>query len=225
MTFICPICNVESSKKKPNHIKPVKKGKTWRDRQKERVAMPTVELGFICPCCKERRSMKQYNPFEQWKKHVPNKRNMSKFNSGKRSPSISPHLSGRLLEQSHATLPTSSHRASVKVHSLNESQSAQNIQTLSKTNPIGDARQPDRTYMGEMARVSWDDDAELRRQELISLVSAALRRHVVLIQAAIRRWRAMVRVRKMRSKKKKQLLDSPLKQKSQQRSKIFEEPI
>lgn len=172
MTFVCPVCNEISSGK---HKKQVQKktGKTWRERQVERSVMPTAVLGYNCPCCKELRTMEQYNPFETWKTF------------GKKKPKkVAP------LKKLH--------RAKPKPKEISEvtTLTAQGMAISSNVAPSQFVEY--RTFNKTYATVSWDDTAEMRRFILKQYVLKAVERYVITMQCAIRCWTARLRVQRKR---------------------------
>jgi hypothetical protein len=185
MTFLCPICNEVSSGKTKKAI-PKKKGKTWRDRKKERSVMATVNLGFTCPCCKEIREMGHHNPFEAFskmgKKKIETKLKKPQILLKPRSVSPQPReltaLSAESLTESIGfDIEKDENAAQIRVHNKNS------------------------------ATVSWDDATEVRRLILKDMIYRAAARPATTIQCFYRCWKARNRVRKVRDlalKKKKQ---------------------
>lgn len=185
MTFLCPICN-EVSSGKAKKVVPKKKGKTWRDRKKERSVMVTVNLGFTCPCCKEVREVGHHNPFAAF-----GKMGKQKIQPKLKKPKI-------LLKPKSVSSPPKELTA-LSAESLSESigfdiDSDENIAKL-------------RVHDKKAATVSWDDATEVRRLILKDMIYQAAAGPATTIQCFFRCWKARNRVRKVRElvqKKKKQ---------------------
>ena len=184
MTFLCPICNEISSGKTKKVAK--KKGKTWRERKKERAVMPTgVSLGFTCPCCKEVREVGKHNPFLAFQ-------NMGKKNHD----AVKKPKSQKILLKPRRPPPTPEELTALSAASLSQSigfnaEDSDNISRL-------------RVHEKKSATVSWDDATEVRRLILKDMIYAAAAGPATTIQCFFRCWKARTRVRKIRDKKKKQ---------------------
>jgi hypothetical protein len=179
MTFICPICHEISSGKHNKQI-PKKTGKTWRERQMERAPMPTAALGYHCPCCKELRTMEQYNPFETWKA----------FGKKKKEKTIPP------LKKVHK-VKTSPKKNKQEI-------TATTAEGLALSSGLSTKELAGyRTLNRASGKVSWNDATEMRRLILKNIVMKSVMKYVVIIQCCIRSFIARRRVKKIRDSKRK----------------------
>jgi hypothetical protein len=179
MVFLCPTCNVNTSGKGGGKPAAVKSGKGWRMKQKQRSIMPIGSvLGYNCPCCKEMRSLGQYNPFKKLKPMLPPP---SAGAGRKESRKVAPsHM--KTLDAPEETTKSVQYLLAASGVSLESITSA-------------DCRRFDK--VAEVV-VSWDDTIEMRRFALKKILIAALTPHVVKIQTMIRMKKAKARIKTIR---------------------------
>lgn len=185
MVFLCPTCNVQSSgrggRDKPKILK--KSGRGWRERAKQRSIMPTQsELGYTCPCCKEMRSLEQYNPFKS-KIASLFKSYTSKDVVKVKSTKVVPFTKRSTLGPERTTKSVE-YLAVVAGFSLD---------SLANSNF--------RTYEGTFASVSWDDAIEMRRYAMKMILLKLANASATKIQTMARIARAKARAKRIREQK------------------------
>ena len=183
MVFVCPTCNVQTSgaagKRKPKAVS--KSGKGWREKAKQRSIMPTQsELGYTCTCCKEMRSLEQYNPFK--------KKMASLFQSGNNKPTkpskIKPYQKTTIEAPEYT-------KKSVKYLAVTAGFTMESL-----------ASSDYRCFDGTDVTVSWDDDIEMRRHAMKVILQKAVNERVIKIQCMVRIRQAVAKVNARRRLKR-----------------------
>lgn len=161
----------------------MKSGKGWREKAKQRSIMPTQsELGYTCPCCKELRSLQQYNPFKS-KMASLFKSYSSKDHDKAKGTKVVPFQNKAFLgpERTTKSIEYLACTAGFTLESL--------------------AHSDYRHYDNSEATVSWDDEVEMRRYAMKTILLKSITKHVIKIQAMARRVQAKKRVKRIREMK------------------------
>lgn len=198
MTFVCPICKEIASSKHEKVDNMKKKGKSWRERKKERVkvAASVGGLAFFCPCCKEKRSLNTHNPFSEFTK-------MGHKNPKKEKKKKLQRLKSSVEMKEEAAAKQAGRTKEVTV------MTAEGLARELGFAPEDVDRAGFRVHRNSQASVSWSDTDEMRRLILKDVLLHAVLEPLLVLQCAARCWRAQARVKKMReavmksSKKKK----------------------
>ncbi len=178
MVFLCPTCNVTTSGSKKTAILS-KKAPAGRISPKPTDSEPV----YKCPCCKELRSIKQYNPIKRTLKYMYSKidKHQPKKTPSPKKASARPDIGGR----------------EVTTQSLDYLCSAVGISRdcISSSDY--------RHFSGsESVTVSWDDTIQMRRHVLHIILQNAVEKAVIVLQCAARKWDAISRVKLMRKLKR-----------------------
>jgi hypothetical protein len=154
-----------------------KTGVGWRQKEKQRSIMPTQsELGYTCPCCKEMRSLTQYNPFK------------------KTMASLFTNLD---VKRDRGNKVTPCHRKALEA----PEQTTKSVEYLVATAGISLDTLPSSEYRhfdGVVTTVSWDDAIEMRRYAMKKILLEAITQRVVKIQMMVRIVLAKERIRTVR---------------------------